>query len=149
MEHGDDGEVLAWCAEHDGYTSATPPATHRRTVRLDRVERRLVVLDRIDTTGDQTLALHFHLGPTVDAVLNAANAELSWPARERDGGAGGKATLGLPDALQWSVHRGETAPIRGWYSPRFGVKTPSVTLVGVGSCAHRSLELRSELAFHD
>ncbi len=149
VEHGDDGEVLAWCAEHDGYTSATPPAAHRRTVRLDRAERRLVVVDRIDTTGDHALALHFHLGPTVDAMLNAANASLSWPTRGSAGGAGGKATLALPGALQWSVHRGETAPIRGWYSPRFGVKTPAVTLVGVGTCPHASLELRSELAFHD
>lgn len=149
VEHGDDGEVLVWCAEHDGYTTATPPAVHRRTVRLDPAERRLVVVDRIDTTGDHALALHFHLGPMVDAVLNASNAELSWPARANDGSAARcTATLGLPSELRWSVHRGETAPIRGWYSPRFGVKTPSVSLVGAGTCAAPSLELHSELTFH-
>jgi hypothetical protein len=148
VEHGDDGEVLVWCAEHDGYTTAVPPAVHRRTVRLDRAERRLVVVDRIDTTGDHAVALHFHLGSTVDAVLNTSNAELSWPARERDGSGAGTATLALPAELEWSAHRGETAPIRGWYSPRFGVKVPSVTLVGAGACAHAPLELRTELTFH-
>jgi hypothetical protein len=154
VEHGDDGEVLAWCAEHDGYTTATPPAVHRRTVRLDPAGRRLVVVDRIDTTGDHALALHFHLGPTVDAVLNAVglhapNADLSWPARATDESAARcTATLELPRELGWTMHRGETEPVRGWYSPRFGVKTPAVTLVGAGTCTAPSLELRSELAFH-
>jgi hypothetical protein len=77
---------------------------------------------------------------------------LSWPARRTHGTdsetAGYQATLGLPDELRWSAHRGETEPIRGWYSPRFGVRTPTVTLVGAGSCAG-SLELRTELSFHD
>jgi Heparinase II/III-like protein/Heparinase II/III N-terminus len=155
VRYGDDGEVLAWCAEHDGYTTATPPAGHRRTVGLDRAERRLVVVDRIDTTGDHALALHFHLGPTVDAVLNAVglhapNAELSWPARANDGSTPRRtAMLELPRELRWSMHRGETDPVRGWYSPRFGVKTPSITLLGAGTCGYRPLEFRSELTFDD
>ena len=33
---GADGEIESWTAEHDGYAGLDPPATHRRTVRLDR-----------------------------------------------------------------------------------------------------------------
>ncbi|MDF3046662.1 MAG: heparinase, partial [Ornithinibacter sp.] len=35
-----------------------------------------------------------------------------------------------PRELTWSAHRGETDPPLGWYSPRFGVRVPTTTLVG-------------------
>ena len=34
-----DGTMAAWTGEHDGYAVLKPPASHRRTVRLDRVAR--------------------------------------------------------------------------------------------------------------
>ena len=42
------------------------------------------------------------------------------------------AVLELPTALSWTLHRGETDPILGWYSARFGQKVPTVTLLGSG-----------------
>jgi hypothetical protein len=44
----------------------------------------------------------------------------------------GKARLELPQALTWSVHRGETDPILGWYSGGMGRRIPAVTLLGRG-----------------
>ena len=40
--------------------------------------------------------------------------------------------MALPPSLAWSVHRGETDPPLGWYSPAFGRKTPATTLIGEG-----------------
>ena len=64
-----DGEIELWSAEHDGYTALDPPATHRRTIRLDRVDRRFDIVDEIDTEGLHPLRMAFHFGPSVDAAL--------------------------------------------------------------------------------
>jgi hypothetical protein len=39
--------------------------------------------------------------------------------------------MSLPAELSWSAHRGETDPILGWYSPRFGFRQPITVLEGV------------------
>ena len=38
----------------------------------------------------------------------------------------------LPPALQWRMHRGETDPILEWYSPAFGRREPSISVIGAG-----------------
>ena len=69
-------------------------------------------------------------------------AELRWP-----GDAGDRtATLHLPGQLRWTAHRGETDPILGWYSPRFGERVPTTTLLGSGT-VEGSLELLTTLDF--
>jgi hypothetical protein len=45
----------------------------------------------------------------------------------------GAALLDLPGGLRWTLHRGETDPILGWYSPGLGRRVPAYTLVGRGS----------------
>ena len=47
----------------------------------------------------------------------------------------GAARLELPNELQWSLHRGETDPILGWYSGGLGRRVPAVTLLGRGRSA--------------
>ncbi len=139
-----DGEIDEWCAQHDGYETLDPPAWHRRSVRLDRERRCLVVVDRVVTSGEHAVALRFHLGPAVRAELDGDRALLRWHNRGREC----TATLLLPDALEWTAHCGEEDPIVGWYAPAFGEKVPSVTLVGTGRCGGQSLELCSLLQFH-
>ena len=39
------GEIVAWSAEHDGYETLSPPAVHRRAVRLDQEQRALTIVD--------------------------------------------------------------------------------------------------------
>ena len=86
-------------------------------------------MDEIDASHDIRLA--FHLGPGVHAEAEGTRALLSWP-----GPAGpGAARLELPRGLRWSLHRGETGPILGWYSSGFGRRSPSVTLLGTGRSA--------------
>jgi hypothetical protein len=138
----DVGEVASWTAEHDGYTSLDPPARHRRTVRLDRASRSIDIIDEIG--GGHDVRLAFHLGPDVNAELDGASAILHWPG----GATPGSARLELPGGLRWSLHRGETDPILGWYSSGLGRRVPAVTLLGCGrSVANKPLSTR--LAFVD
>ena len=77
------------------------------------------------------LRLAFHLGPEVQVELDGSDAVLRWPAAPVQG----TARLELPPGLGWSLHRGESDPILGWYSPGLGRRIPAFTLLGSGRCA--------------
>ncbi len=135
--------VETWSAEHDGYSRLDPPAVHRRTVRLDGGAHRLDIVDRVESDAPHRCRLAFHLGPFVRSALEGSAATLSWPGPK----GGGSATLSLPPVLQWTAHRGETDPILGWYSPQFGRKEPTTTILGTGYCGSDGGELRTVLQF--
>lgn len=120
--------VQSWTAQHRGYAHLDPGVRHVRSVSLDRRARRLTVSDEVRSEERHALRLLFHLGPTVDVVLDGSTGRLQWT------GSGGRhqALLRLPEQLSWSAHRGETDPVLGWYSPRFGERLPTTTLVGEG-----------------
>jgi Heparinase II/III-like protein/Heparinase II/III N-terminus len=122
---------LHWTAEHDGYAALTPSIRHRRSVGLDRGKRAIEITDVI-IGGSQDVRLAFHLGPDVQAVLEGDGAILSWDSAATPE----RARLTLPRELKWSLHRGETAPILGWYSPGLGERVPAYTLLGTGHLAH-------------
>jgi len=140
-EAREEGGTVCWAAGHDGYLALDPPARHHRQVRLDRAARRLEITDEV--TGGHPLALAFHLGPDVEAELDGATARLRWPAAPA---AAGRARLELPAGLEWSMHRGSTEPILGWYSPGLGRRVPAVTLIGRG-VATPGAALRTQLIF--
>jgi hypothetical protein len=125
----DDGVVAEWRAAHDGYRRLRPPATHRRTVRLNRSHRRLEIFDELESTGKHQCRLAFHLGPEVSCELEGREATLTWS------GPGGRraAVVTLPGELTWSCLEGARRPPLGWYAPRFGVRRPVPTLLGVGT----------------
>ena len=104
-----------------------PAARHGRSVRLDRASRVIEIVDDIDAC-EHDIRVAFHLGPEVEAELNDTGAALDWTGAATPG----TAQLELPPQLQWSLHRGETDPILGWYSPGLGRKIPAYTLVGRG-----------------
>jgi hypothetical protein len=132
---------LSWTAEHEGYSSLRPQARHRRSVLLDPATRCIDITDVIDDAG-HGVRLAYHLGPLVQAELGESHAALAWP----DAPVPGSARMELPAGLAWSVHRGETDPVLGWYSEGLGHRVPSVTLVGTGSC-RRAVPLTTRLIF--
>ena len=141
IEVSDNREIASWTAEHDGYLSLQPPVRHRRSVRLDRASRCVNIVDEIDG-GLHDLRLAFHLGPDVQAELTGSDAFLAWPGAS----APGTARLELPRQLRWSLHRGETDPILGWYSCGLGRLAPACTLIGRGrSAPHAALATRIHL----
>ena len=125
----DDGDIARWTAEHDGYASLDPPASHRRSVLLDRASRSIDIIDEIESSRHD-VRLAFHLGPDVQVELDGSCAALSWPRTVTPGAA----RLELPGALRWSLHQGETDPILGWYSPGLGRRVQAFTLLGCGRC---------------
>jgi hypothetical protein len=126
----DDGAVARWVGEHDGYGALSPPGLHRRSVSLDRASRSIEIADEIGG-GSYDIRLAFHFGPVVQARLYGCSAELNWPAAPTPG----TASIDLPHELRWSLHRGETDPILGWYSPGLGRRVPAFTLLGRGRSA--------------
>jgi Heparinase II/III-like protein/Heparinase II/III N-terminus len=145
LETDEDGEATAWTAEHDGYRSLTPPVTHRRSVRLVSRLRRLEIVDVLETTGDHGFRLAFHLGPHIQAQMVGHSVELSW---SHDAGSR-RATLFLPAGPSWSLSRGATDPILGWYSSRFGENQPAWAVVGEGACSGDGIDTyRTVLQFH-
>ena len=52
----------------------------------------------------------------------------------------------LPSSLSWSLVRGASDPVLGWYSPAFGQKVPATDVIGVGSATMDS-PLRTHLVF--
>lgn len=137
----DDGDIARWTAEHDGYAGLDPSVLHRRSVLLDRASRSIDIIDQIDG-GSHDIRLAFHLGPDVRAELKESCAVLNWSTAS----APGAARLELPPGLRWSVHRGETDPILGWYSRGLGRRVPAVTLLGCGHCVP-GMPLISRLEF--
>ena len=141
--HADDTGLSLWRAEHEGYGRRRSPVVHRRTVELDAVSRELRIFDEVRSRRPHACRLSFHLGPDVGADLDGERATLSWP-----GPAGaGTAELVLAPELTWSAHRGELDPPLGWYSPGFGRRKPSTTLIGKGILAPGAGALATTLYF--
>jgi hypothetical protein len=127
LEVIDEGDFARWTAEHDGYAWLNPPALHRRSVLLDRASHSIDIIDEIKGAS-QDIRLAFHFGPEVQVQLNNSCAVLDWPAASTPG----VAQLELPPALRWTLHRGETEPILGWYAPGPGRRVAAFSLVGSG-----------------
>jgi len=138
----DIGDAVEWTAEHDGYLSLRWPARHRRCVRLDRASRSIDIVDEI--SGDHDVRLSFHFGPEVEVELDRGFAILRWP----NASIPGAAMFELAQPLRWSMHRGETDPIVGWYSCGLGRRTPAVTVIGEGR-SHSARPLVTRLEFLD
>ena len=145
LETAEDGEVTTWTAEHDGYRSLTPPVSHRRSVRLASRLRAVEIVDSLETTGEHGVRLAFHLGPHMQARMVGHSVELNWSLDTNSGSA----TLFLPVGPSWSLSRGETDPVLGWYSSRFGEKEPAWAVIGEGACSGDGLDTyRTVLQFH-
>ena len=134
--------VAEWTASHDGYETLNPAAVHHRTVKLDRAARRLIIEDFVHSDGEHPCRLAFHLGPTVQCGLENAIARLAWQVDRQELAA----VMSLPDQLTWTSTCGDSSPPRGWYSPAFGKKVPSVALIGTGT-AHLNERFVTTLQF--
>jgi hypothetical protein len=138
--HGADGEIDAIAAWHDGYRLLPGAPLHHRRLALDHRTATLDVLDWIQATKPVVVQLAFTLHPDVACVLEDGSAMLAW----NETGTQRTAELRLPAALSWSMHRGETDPILGWYSPHFARKVPTTLLLGRGRLAPEKT-LRTEI----
>jgi hypothetical protein len=121
--------LQSWSAEHNGYRRLNTPTVHRRSVTLDSPGRRLTVVDTFDTATEVPLRLSWLLGPEVHVDLDEVRAALTWPV----GPNRRRGTVVLPEGLTWALRRAEADPVAGWYSPRFGDRIGTTSLVGRGA----------------
>ncbi len=124
--HGiDDGAVAELTLAHDGYRRLGVKATHVRGFRLDRTADAIDITDQIDAKAPVAVRLAFHLHPAVTVALETHAAQLRIGDRFL-------ARLELPRELAWEMQRGAENPPLGWYSPEFGERHASATLIGSG-----------------
>jgi hypothetical protein len=139
----DSGPVARLTARHKGYVRQSGGPVHERSVILDRVERRLRIIDRVEGSGEFPVRLAFHLGPGVTASLDDNIASLAWPRGDHRW----RGHLNLPGRLAWRDFRGSIDPMCGWYSPAFGEREPATSLIGEGMISADSrLETILEIA---
>lgn len=131
-----------WTARHDGYERLRPRVRHERTVAMDAEGHALEIVDHLTGRGPSTVRLPLHLGPDVEVRLEGDHAFLEWVGPQGPAAA----RMWLDDRLDWSTHRGETDPVLGWYSPRFGIRVPTTTLLGAG-VLRGGLVLRTTISF--
>ena len=137
----DAGGLQVWAAHQRAYARLDPALCHAREVVLDGAGRRILVSDTLTGGRAHRMRMSWHLGPDVTAAVGDGVARLAWTGRDGEPHGG---VLCLPGSLEWSAHRGEATPPLGWYSPRFGARVPTTTLVGEGAWTG-TLTLRTEL----
>jgi Heparinase II/III-like protein len=134
-EVNDQGDVVDWVAEHDGFLGVDSPVRHRRSVLLDRASRIVDIVDQIDG-GNRDICPAFHFGPEIQVELSEFYAFLSWPSSTVPGAA----RLELPLGLSWSLQCTEIDAIPGGIG--------GLTLVGRGRCV-AGAPLATRLEFND
>jgi uncharacterized heparinase superfamily protein len=103
-------------ASHDGY--ARRGVIHQRHLELQ--ENKLIIVDQLQGSGTHQITLCFHTAPECqvakdsDSALTVSRGHISLRLR-------------LPEKLQVELVRG--AKTAGWYSPRFGVKEETVSIL--------------------
>ena len=134
---------------HDGLLSMT--ATPRLTLRRCTVARCCWTGRRaVSTSSTRSTAV-----ATTSALPSTSAPRCAWsstdPAQPWAGRwhpYAGAARLELPPSLEWTLHRGETDPILGWYSGGLGQRIPAFTLIGCGRSAP-GVPLITRLEFFD
>jgi len=107
---------------HDGYTRLNDSVTHRREIRLNKHERKIIVTDTLLCKGTHTVECYWHFsescavqiaGRTVKAVNHGRTITLTMADTDHE--------------IQ--LLKGNTTRPAGWVSRRFDVKVPSPTVV--------------------
>lgn len=106
---------------HDGYRRLADPVVHRRAIRMCQTTSQVRVMDRLECLGTHEVDLFFHFHAQCDVrQIDATHFE----ANRGDA----RIALHVATSLECQLYRGSEAPIAGWTSDRFGVKTPAFTL---------------------
>jgi hypothetical protein len=120
---GSTSDLDVFIGSHDGYTHLEDPVIHRRAVVFIKPDI-LLLIDKFLGSGDHHYEQHFHFHPDIE----------SWRVSDHHWLFRGKETYGyliccpLPGSETFSL-KGAESPMLGWYSPAFGIKQPSTTIL--------------------
>jgi hypothetical protein len=119
--------------QHDGYYRLPHPVMHRRRVSFIQ-SRYWIVLDELRGRGEHDFDFFYHFA--ADAELFAFGDEVKGEVecRARAGEAELQMALYASAAVQTEATCGQTGPIQGWSSHRYGQRKPTPVLrVGMRS----------------
>ena len=114
-------ESLVIRAYHDGYMRLKSPVVHHRTLLLDLQQRLLFILDTFRGSGSHQYDLHFHLHPQAEIYRESK----TWQIEHQ----GARVSMKISGQNEAKTIRGQARPPLGWFSPDYGMKVPSCTLV--------------------
>jgi hypothetical protein len=118
----DTDDFLEVVGFHDGYRRLHDPVIHRRSLRLFKKSRMLVITDRLDCQGVHDIELFFHFSEKCQVRQVGPG---SFEALNRNK----RISIRVDSRLKPELYRGCEEPILGWVSRSFGVKESSFTLV--------------------
>ena len=113
-------------AEHNGYDKFN--VRHKRTVEFFKDVKELVITDYIENASGKSalIEMPFHIHPQIKHHFSGNVLQLSGRAARR-------VEVVLDPSLKWSMHKGESSPILGWYSSSFYNKETSPVCLGSAS----------------
>ncbi|MGA3086702.1 MAG: alginate lyase family protein, partial [Thermodesulfobacteriota bacterium] len=111
-------------AHHSGYERLAESVRHERSVFFDKKETFWVIKDNLESQGSQSIFQTFHFHP--ECQLKFIDSHLLEVAVNNNS----ILYLKVDPKFRSSLHRGEEDPLLGWFSPAFGQKYPTTTLVG-------------------
>lgn len=117
-----DANTIVLTASHNGYLK-NRGVTHKRTFSLN--ENKFQIIDELIGNDKHTISLLFHCHPQCIVQQEDSNCLHIVNSTK-------KAILRLPEHLIITLHKAEDSA--GWYSPQFGVKEPSVTIIAEAHC---------------
>lgn len=118
------GLLACWEGSHDGYARLAAPVNHRRAV-LRIAEGAWLVVDRLESKGEHSYTLHWHLPDVPHTLGREGGASLE--LRTQAGlyylrcGAIGRAG-------EASLERAAPDGRRGWEAPRYSQREPALSL---------------------
>jgi hypothetical protein len=109
-------------ASHSGYDRLEDPVVHTREVIFDKEARSVEVVDEIECNGSHRVEQFWHFSEQCSVEVSGARVVAT------NGDA--RLVLDVDDSRAVGrLMRGETQPIGGWISRRFGHKEPTATVV--------------------
>lgn len=112
-------------AEHDGYRRLADPVTHRRELLLDHFAATITVVDELFARESHAVEMFWHFAAGCEVTLDGEHVT----ARRGEV----QLTMQLPQGMRCELVRGREAPPLGWVSRRFDQRTPTPTLLVVGT----------------
>ncbi len=113
--------------EHDGYTQIKDPVIHKRMLKLDGRNRKLIVRDEINAGAKHDIEIFFHFAEHCGVNPADENRYLV------DIGPG-TVEVEFDRRLRIESFNGSEDPICGWVSRGYHRKEPGTTLVGRCTC---------------
>ena len=107
---------------HDGYLRLDDPVIHRRSIRLLKGERRIVIQDTLKMEAEHEVELFFHCSERCEVIVERARCMLVQD--------GQRVALSLPQvsSAKIEVLNASVDPIGGWVSRRFDEREPTMTV---------------------